>query len=164
MKGSVRKNQNGSNNMNPAVLTIHSTANLDITMILESTPKKRSPRYRPVERPDGVIVLHRPYQPASSVIQQRPKFEKNIPIFEPRDTKSKAKGRAMAPNKVETGLKCVGAQFATCGRDGYNGPVTTGRKRYHSPASICEDEGCSPMYRFLDEAGPWSSLALRGNP
>ncbi|KAF2822856.1 hypothetical protein CC86DRAFT_409634 [Ophiobolus disseminans] len=134
----------------------------------EAKPKKRT-KYRPVQRPDGVIVLQRLYRPQA----QSHKFEQHLPTFDMPTTTTKPRTSA-AIKRTEEDLACMGAQFTEQGRIEYNDPVDAGRGGYNDVADGSKDildflkgfskhgqsSRVSPMLRFLDGAGPWSPFGM----
>lgn len=165
---------NASLNTDTSTTFIPCTANLKITLNMQSQPKsKRQTKYRPIERPDGVIVLQRPYRPATSPPQQFQRFEKHVPTF--TVPKASVKLRSIAAVKrTEDDLVCVGSQFAESGRDGYNDLADAGRSGYNDVAEAREvkyflkdfrrggqDLRGLPMQRYLGEEGSWSEFAMR---
>ncbi|KAF2030880.1 hypothetical protein EK21DRAFT_88597 [Setomelanomma holmii] len=141
-----------------------------MTLNTEAKSKRRT-KHRPVERPDGVIVLQRPYQPtaSSSSPQQPPKFEAHVPTFVV-PTKIKCPTRKKNAQRVGENLTSIGAQFEQ-GRDGYNDVVDCGRGGYNDVQNNRQDlsaflkeilmsHGLPPMQRFLSEAGPRGAFEM----
>lgn len=165
------------NNHITSTTSISRSANLTITMTIQAKSKKRT-NYRPIERPDGVVVLQRPYRPATASPQSTPKFEKHVPIFTVPTPSTKPKRDeprrdvTIATEKKEEDFAHVGAHLTENGRDGYNDLVDAGRGGYNDRCdghaellgskkgiSRIEDASTrSPMQRFLSEEGPWSSF------
>ncbi|OAL00953.1 hypothetical protein IQ06DRAFT_293114 [Phaeosphaeriaceae sp. SRC1lsM3a] len=150
-------------------------ATLRITMTIQTQSKStKRTKYRPVERPDGVIVLQRPYHPATLPAPKAPKFEKHIPTFATPSSSKKAT-QEKAIKQMKDDLTCLGSSFQDMGREGYNEMMHAGRGGYND---ICEQreeldeflegfEGyemsrqISSMQRFLNDAGAWSMHNLR---
>jgi hypothetical protein len=149
---------------------VSASANLKITMTIKAQDmSKKRTRYRPIERPDGVIVLQRPYRPAACPpsIQQPPKFEKHLPTFIVPATSKKPVSSAELQT-ADDDFAGIGAHLEH-GRDGYNEPVDTGRGGYNDIRDSREElwdfmkdnskpQGCTPMQRFLADSGPWSAF------
>jgi hypothetical protein len=148
-------------------------ATLAITMTIQTgaKPKTRT-KYRPTERSDGVIVLQRPYRPATLPHTQAPKFEKHLPTFAVA-TKT-PKPIATTRRRREEDLAGIGSDLIDTGRDGYNGVVETGRGGYNDRCDGREEilnflkdvqrtqdiRQMSPMQRFLGDTGPWSTFEV----
>ncbi|KAH7081194.1 hypothetical protein BKA63DRAFT_203753 [Paraphoma chrysanthemicola] len=150
--------------------TISRSASLKITMTIKTQDKsKKRTKYRPIERLDGVVVLQRPYRPAtaSSIPQQPPTFEKHIPTFVVPTT-SKTTQLPPKLRTFEDNLIGVGAHL-DAGRDGYNDMVDAGRGGYNDMndgreelldlvRTFKQSQGKTPMQQFLVESGPWSTF------
>lgn len=149
---------------------ISRSASLKVAMTIKTQDKsKKRTKYRPIERPDGVIVLQRQYRPAtSSLIPQQPHtFKKHIPTFiVPTTSKITEPSPKLRP--FEDGLIGIGAHL-DAGRDGYNDLVDTGRGGYNDmndgreelldlAKTFKKSQGMTPMQRFLGESGPWSGF------
>ncbi|KAH7091608.1 hypothetical protein FB567DRAFT_277888 [Paraphoma chrysanthemicola] len=149
---------------------ISGSASLTITMTIKTQDKsKKRTKYRPIERPDGVVVLQRPYRPAtsSSIPHQPPTFEKHIPTFVVPTT-SKTTKQPPQLQTFEDDLIGIGAHLDV-GRDGYNDLVDAGRGGYNDVNDGREElldlvkafkksRGTTPWQRFLGESGPWSAF------
>jgi hypothetical protein len=150
--------------------TIPSAAKLNITMSLEKHSKRRS-KYQPIERPDGVIVLQRPYQPLTSPPQQQPTFIKHLHTFAAPCPSSQRVGAQ--PRIGARGLVHIGSQFTECGRGGYNTPFDAGRGGYNGVFDEHEEDAVvgseemlgskqlSPMERYLTGVEPWSPWSVK---
>lgn len=155
---------------------ISSLPTLKITMTIQTQAKpKRNTKYRPVERPDGVVVLQRPYHhPAALPAPNAPKFEKHIPTFAaPKSPTRPTQENAI--KRIKEDLPHIGGSFVDAGRDGYNELMQAGRGGYQEISEQAKGlmeflEGfggnettrhMTPMQRFLDAAGPWSTHELR---
>jgi hypothetical protein len=156
-----------------------------MTIHTEAKSKKRT-KYRPVKRPDGVIVLQRPYRPAAtSLSPQALIFEKHLPTFIVPASIAKP-NRAVVMKRVGEDLAGIGGnlkgadtnisnEMAEAGRGGYNDLMEAGQDGYNdqygahdTTLNLTEElrrlqTDCqkTPMQRFLSEAGPWSALNLR---
>jgi hypothetical protein len=165
-----------TNNLNSVTTSrpnVSTSANLKITMTIQAQDKsKKRTRYRPIERPDGVIVLQRPYRPAasSSSIPQPPQFEKHLPTFVVPATSKKPRSYAELQT-ADDDFAGIGAHLEH-GRDGYNEPVDSGRGGYNDIIdgreelwdflkSVSKRQGLTPMQRFLGELGSWSTFEER---
>jgi hypothetical protein len=162
------------------------SANLAIAMTIqtESKSKKRT-KYRPVKRPDGVIVLQRPYRPAAtSLSPQAPIFEKHLPIFivpasiakSNRGVVMKRMGEDLANfgGNLKDAEISRGDEMAEAGRGGYQNLIEAGQDGYNDQCGTRDrtldltgelrgldtDYQKTPMQRFLSEAGPWSAMHL----
>jgi hypothetical protein len=140
-----------------------------MTLQLQTKSKTRS-KYRPVERADGVVVLHRPYRPATSPPPQAAKFEKHVPTFvvPAPSTKPKPKQKIVL-GKVEASFAQVAAHVPGTGKDGLSeagyDDLCQGREEllgFLDGLRLLREEGqMAPMQRFLSEAGPWSPVEMR---
>jgi hypothetical protein len=165
-----------TNNLNSVTTSrpnVSTSANLKITMTIQAQDKsKKRTRYRPVERPDGVIVLQRPYRPAtsSSSNPQPPQFEKHLPTFVVPATSKKPRSYAELQT-ADDDFAGIGAHLEH-GRDGYNEPVDFGRGGYNDVRDSREElwdfmkdssksQGTTPMQRFLTDSGPWGAFEMR---
>ncbi len=144
-------------NQNPF---IHQSSSLAITMTIsnpsQSTSRHRTRRYRPIQRSDGIVVVHPLYTSPSTSHSAAPKFEPqplNIP------PPAAEKGRTLDIQALRARLS------KTAGRDGYNVPSECGRGGYNGlldqlqqrqDAWDEEEAKDMIMQRFLDERGPWS--------
>ncbi|KAH7409854.1 hypothetical protein DE146DRAFT_643164 [Phaeosphaeria sp. MPI-PUGE-AT-0046c] len=154
---------------------ISTSASLKITMAIKSHAKStKRTKYRPIERSDGVVVLQRPYHPATLPALKAPTFEKHVPTFAaPKPSTTATQETAM--NRHKDDLTYLGSGCLDMGRAGDNEVLQAGRSGYNG---ICENvknlkgflEGSavretsrymSPMQCFLDDAGPWSPHNLR---
>lgn len=164
---SINVNTTMTNNNSTA---IPQTADLKITMTTQPPSiQKRRTKYRPIARPDGLIVLQRPYQPANSPVQQPLQFEKHLPIFpiSPASAKTSKIRKPIKPSQED--FAQIGGHFQDGGRDGYNGLVNAGRGGYNAPVDAATEENfdleagmadLTPMQRFLCEAGPWTAVSV----
>jgi hypothetical protein len=168
-------------------LSISQSATLSIIMTIRTEAKaNKRTKYRPVQRPDGVIVLQRPYRPAtSSLSPQVPMFEKHTPTFIlPASTAKRNQGPTM--NRVGQDLAGIGGNLMDtkidgcfnmegAGRAGYHNMMEAGQGgyndhcgRYERASKFTEElrqhqTECrrTPTRRFLSEAGPWSAFESR---
>lgn len=158
-------------------INIASSSQLNITMTIQSYPKSKprtkSKKYRPIERPDGVIIECPGYQPTTSPPRQALQFEKKLRTLAlpptPSNIKPKQRHTIESITAMDKDLIAIGAHFAECGRDGYNAPnalVHAGRGGYNAPFDLRGEVpqqgrcGMMPMQRFLGEDGPWMGLYL----
>jgi hypothetical protein len=130
-----------------------------MTVQPQANSKKRT-KYRPMERPDGVIVLHRPYRPSTSSLSEAPKFEKHLPTFTVVPAIKVKPRQDGTINKGEQEFAYIGAHVTAIGRGGYN-DVCYGRKELGNVGQLRENGHGTPMQRFLGEMGPWSAFELR---
>jgi hypothetical protein len=121
---------------------ISRSATLFITMTVQSEAKsKKRTKYRPVQRPDGVIVLQRPYRPTTSPPPpQVSMFEKHLPTFIVPASTTKP-NRVAATKRIDEELAGIGSCFldintngcgkmADAGRGGYQDVIMEGRGGY----------------------------------
>jgi hypothetical protein len=174
--------QTNNNTVNISPLA---TLAIAMTIQVEAKSKKRT-KYRPVKRPDGVVVLQRPYRPAATSLSlQAPIFEKHLPTFIVPASIAKP-NRVVVMKRLGEDLVGIGGdikdadteicnEMAETGRGGYHDLVEAGRDGYNDqcgthdrPLNPTEElrrlqKDCqgTPMQRFLSEAGPWSALNLR---
>jgi hypothetical protein len=159
--------------------TVPSTVNLSMTMTIQTKPKRRTKKYRPVERPDGIIIEHPRYQPIDSSPGPDLRFEKKLFSLENVSTSSKLDISSRLA-VIESGFIGIGACLEDTGRDGYNDFADGGRVRrnqelpsthtlggveVHTEVQRSYDQrsydDMTPMDRFLFEAGYWSSCSRR---
>jgi hypothetical protein len=152
-------------------IDISALATLSITMTIqaEAKPKKRT-KYRPVQRPDGVIVLQRPYRPTASPAPA-PKFEKHLPTF----VVPTATHKQQSTRRRDEDLAGVGSRLTETGGEDNNDSLEAGRGGYNDPCYRSEEvwgfledvqrtrnnRQITPMQRFLGESGPWSTFESR---
>jgi hypothetical protein len=142
--------------------TISRSSTLAITMALQLQTKSKSrSKYRPIKRADGVVVLQRPYRPATSLLPQALKFEKHLPVFE-------VPVRTPTPKpqpKRKAVIEIVEADFASMGAHLTGTDNALGDEREESWGSLQDVRGgfMAPMQRFLGETGPWSVVERRGS-
>jgi hypothetical protein len=141
----------------PTSTTISPSASLTVTMTIQSQTKRT--KYRPIKRPDGVIVLQRPYRPSPQPV----KFEKHVRIFDGPASRASKDGKRM-----DESLRGVGARFGEGGRDegseAGNGVVGEPEEKFQFPredAWMTKVLESLPMQRFLSEEGPWSLCVVR---
>jgi hypothetical protein len=152
-----------TNKTTTSTSSISRSATLAITMTLQTKSKTRT-KYRPIERADGVVVLQRPYRPASSLPAHAVKFEKHLPIFDVPTripTLKPQPKRRVVIETVEADFACIGAHLT--------GTVTEqsrvlGNEREELLGSLQDSRGpMAPMQRFLGGTGPWSVVERRGS-
>jgi hypothetical protein len=164
-----------SMNGNTATFNILPSAKLSIKMTIPTQAKsKKRTKYRPVERSDGVVVLQRPYRPATLPTPATLKFEKHLPTFAAPVCKTPPQEAAAMARRDED-FAHIGANFreardvdsddlVDAGRGGYNDrngriEVRAGHglpdfmKKLRRVKGNCQS---TPMQQFLSEAGPWS--------
>jgi hypothetical protein len=156
-----------TNKTTTSTSSISRSATLAITMTLQlqlQTKSKTRTKYRPIERADGVVVLQRPYRPASSLPAHAVKFEKHLPIFDVPTripTLKPQPKRRVVIETVEADFACIGAHLT--------GTVTEqsrvlGNEREELLGSLQDSRGpMAPMQRFLGGTGPWSVVERRGS-
>jgi hypothetical protein len=142
-----------------------------MTIQAEAKPKRRT-KYRPVQRPDGVIVLQRPYHPTTLPSAPAPKFEKHLPTFVVPTATHKQKDKI---RRRDEDLAGVGSILMETGGGDNNDSLKAGRGGYNDPCCGSEEvwdfledaqrtlnnRQITPMQRFLGESGPWSTLESR---
>jgi hypothetical protein len=107
------------------------SATLSITMSDQPEVKsKKRTKYRPVRRPDGVIVLQRPYRPAtSSSPLPVSKIEKHLPAFIVPASKATL-NRVAGIKRVDEDLMAIGGCFLSMETNGSEEMVEAGRGGY----------------------------------
>jgi hypothetical protein len=157
---------------------ILASSNLSITMTLQAqTKSKKRTEYHPLQRPDGVIVLKRPYRPAALSSPPAFKFEKHIPVLHaPASTKhrptTKLEPSTAAKVRVDD-LVGIGAHLTEFGRGGYN-DVTDVERGGHADVGEGDLENVlefieafqarrrlTSIQHFLREAASWSVFEMR---
>jgi hypothetical protein len=124
-------------------------ATFSITMAVQPEVKsKRRTKYRPVQRPDGVIVLQRPYRPAtSSPPLQVSTFENHLPVFIVPASKATL-NRVTGTKRVDEDLTAIGGCFLGMDTNGSEEMVEAGRGGYQDLAQAGRGG-----YQDLMEAG-----------
>lgn len=159
--------------------TVSSKAELNTTTTARSKPKRRTKKYRAIERPDGIIVEHPRYRPIDSSQKPTRKFEAYSITSNHIGPQHERKEGA---SSINTGHDLMGMGMSFCavstdimgndgyigfpgrGRGGYNEEPTREHKSFHATANRSEQQLCqelTPMARFLGERGPWSSFSLQ---
>jgi hypothetical protein len=151
-----------NNKPETSTTTISRSATLAIAMALQmQTKSKPRPKYRPIERADGVVVLQRPYRPATSPPPQTLHFEKHLPTFDvparTRTSKPQSKRRVV--------MEPLKADFAGMGAHLTGTDKVLDDERAESLGSLQDARGgpMAPMQRFLGGTGPWSVVERRGS-
>jgi hypothetical protein len=166
MRSSINTLTNPASHHIQANTTVPSTASPKITMTIHTKPQRHTRKYRPIERPDGVITEHPRYQPVGSSSNADLKFEKKLFSLEeiPRPSKQDLQSKFAVR---ESDLIGIGAALEDTGRDGYNGLADGERVGNQELSSKLDAEslprdffaGMTPMDRFLYEAGAWASCS-----
>jgi hypothetical protein len=132
-----------------STINISQSTTLFITMTVQPEVKsKKRTKYRPVQRPDGVIVLQRPYRPATSLPPPQVSiFEKHLPTFIVPASTAKPKLVA-ATKRVDGELTGMGSCFLDMDTNGPGDVVEAGRGGYQD--LVVEGTG---YYQDLLEAG-----------
>jgi hypothetical protein len=141
---------NATCNQTNNTINILQSATLFITMTVQPDVKsKKRTKYRPVQRPDGVIVLQRPYRPAtsSSSSPQMSTFEKHLPTFIVPASTARPKLVA-ATKRMDDELTGMGSCFLDMDTNGPGDMVKVGRGGYQD--LVVEGTGC---YQDLLETG-----------
>jgi hypothetical protein len=160
-----------------------SSLQLSTAMTIQTQAKsKKRTKYRPVQRPDGVVVLQRPYRPASFMVPQALVFEKHQPTFvvPASNAKPAAMAEHITPKQIAVvkvrhkDLVDIGAHLAEFGRGGCNDHLDAGSDKNEVLYELGQDEllvvmedvqgrqQLAPMERFLVEEDPWSTIGELG--
>jgi hypothetical protein len=161
----IRNDSANLHNQNDA--TVPSTSNLTITMTTQTKPTRRAKKQRAIERTEEVITEHLRYQPLGSSPIPDLQFEKQLFSVEkvPRSTSKQGQTKILAVS--EDVLIGIGAFLEYTGRGGYNDLADRGGTSCQEIAAeqasnvfeaACvqgrQDDGMTPMGRFLREPGP----------
>lgn len=161
---------------------IPSKANLDNATTAQSKPKRRTKKYRAIERPDGIIVEYPRYRPAGSSQKPTIGFKQDSIPSNYNCTQHKPT-KEPTPSNARHDLMGIGSSFCVVSADNIGsdvciGPLGRGRAGYNEEATcenaciqVVADRGeqqlyheSTPMARFLLEQGPRSSFSLHKVP